>query len=282
VNSTHNTGRVWLVGAGPGDPDLLTVRAARVIADADVLLVDALVDDRVLALAKPGARVLDVGKIPRGPSVAQDDTCAMLADEARKGLRVVRLKGGDPFVFGRGGEEAMYLGARGIPVEIVPGLSSAIAVPTLAGIPLTHRGWSTSFTVLSGMKAPSTDVDVEAQWVAAAKTGGTLVFLMAIGTLSRVVARVKDGGLREHTPCAVIQNGSTPKERVLITDLAHLVADVKSAGITSPAVVVIGDVVALRDAIQVARAGFARVNVDGANATAVDVAEGTGGARVQL
>jgi uroporphyrin-III C-methyltransferase/precorrin-2 dehydrogenase/sirohydrochlorin ferrochelatase len=239
-------GTVTLVGAGPGDPDLLTVRAARALMMADVVLTDALVDPRVLELCHDEARILDVGKTPGGRSVPQDEINAMLLAEARAGHAVVRLKSGDPFVFGRGGEEAVYLAAHGIEVSVVPGLTSAVSVPALARVPLTHRGIATSFTVLTGTARALDPIETDAleqQWIAAAKTGGTLVFLMAMHVLDRVVARVLEGGLSGSTPVAVIQNGTHEDERVLRSELWCVVDDVRAARMGPPAVVVIGDVV---------------------------------------
>ncbi len=261
-------GRVLLVGAGPGDPDHLTVKAARVLAQADVVFTDGLVGRRVLALAGK-ARIVDVGKTPGGVSTPQDRINELLLTEARKGGLVVRLKGGDPFVFGRGGEEALFLGAHGVDVEVVPGLSSALTVPAVAGIPLTHRGVAQSFTVLTGTAASSsTDwlresgataargpPDLEAQWEAAAKTGGTLVFLMAMHCLDRVVAAVTRAGVAVDTPCAVIVRGTHADETIVETPLCALVEAAQRHRLRSPAVVVIGEVVGLRAGIV---ASFAR------------------------
>jgi len=241
-------GTVTLVGAGPGDPDLLTVRAARALMIADVVLADALVDDRVLSLVRRDARVIDVGKTP-GPgnkTVAQDEINERLLEEARAGHVVVRLKSGDPFVFGRGGEEALFLAAHGVHVDIVPGLTSAVSVPTLAGIPVTHRGVSTSFTVLTGTARALDPIETDAleqQWIAAARTGGTLVFLMAMHVLDRVVARVVEGGLAGTTPVAIIQNGAHEDERTLKSELWRVVDDVRAARMGPPAIVVIGEAV---------------------------------------
>ncbi len=240
-------GCVALVGAGPGDPDLLTVRAARLIGRADVVLVDALVDERVLELVRPGARVVDVGKIGGGPQTAQELTCGMLVEEARAGRFVVRLKGGDPYVFGRGSEEALALAMHGIRCEVVPGLSSALAVPALAGIPVTHRGVATSFTVLTGMTRVR--VSPEAAWRAAAHTGGTLVFLMAVRVVERIVEVLLEEGRRPDTPVAIVENGAQLGERVTTTTLERLAVEARVLRVQAPAVIVVGDVVSVRAAV---------------------------------
>lgn len=251
-------GTVALVGAGPGDPDLLTVRAARLLAEADVVLVDALVDPRCLDLCRADVVIHDVGKLPfalpgeGGP--AQDEITALLVSEARAGAFVVRLKGGDPFVFGRGGEEAQVLVAAGIELEIVPGLSSALAVPALAGIPVTQRGLATSFTVLTGTTSTTANGEppTEERWRAAAQTGGTLVFLMAVNAIERIAAVVIEAGRDPRTHAAVIERGARSggaqggAERVLVTTLANLGRDARLARVASPAVIIIGDVVSVR------------------------------------
>jgi uroporphyrin-III C-methyltransferase len=245
-------GTVALVGAGPGDPELLTVKAVRLLGEADVVLVDALVDPRILAYVRSDARIVDVGKTPGGRTVPQETTNALLVAEAQAGNFVVRLKGGDPFVFGRGGEEAMVLVEHGIPVDIVPGISSSLAVPALVGVPVTHRGTANHVTILTGTSADGSAV-LEDTWELAAKSGGTLVFLMAMHCLDRVVARVLAAGRAPTTPALVVRSASQDAEVKLTADLATLVARVAEAGIASPAVVVIGDVVALPCAADAAR-----------------------------
>ena len=255
-------GRVVLVGAGPGDPDLLTVKAARALAAADVVLTDALVDARILALAA-GARIVDVGKRRGGrgagkASTPQDDINARLLAEAKAGHVVVRLKGGDPFVFGRGGEEAVFLAAHGVDVDVVPGLSSALAVPAVHGVPVTHRGVAQAFTVLTGTAASSA-TDLEAQWTAAAKVGGTLVFLMAVHVLDRVAAACARAGLAPSTPVAIVVDGTQAGEQVVVTTLQDVVQDAARAGVRAPAVIVIGEVVRVREALAAAGAADVRV-----------------------
>jgi uroporphyrin-III C-methyltransferase len=248
-------GTVALVGAGPGDPDLMTVRGARLLALADVVVVDALVDPRCLALCRNNTVVHDAGKLAFAPpgegGPTQDETTALLASEARAGAFVVRLKGGDPFVFGRGGEEAIALAAAGIEVEVVPGLSSALAVPALAGIPVTHRGLATSFTVLTGTTSAAGaairgEPTLEERWRAAALTGGTLVFLMGTRSIERIAELVLDAGRHPYTPAAVIERGAGADQRVLTTTLERLGQDARLAHVGTPAVIVIGDVVSVR------------------------------------
>ena len=228
---------VWLVGAGPGDPDLLTVRAARVIASAEVVVYDALVDDAVLALAHPDAELIDVGKRPGRP-VAQEMISALLVELGRGGREVVRLKGGDPFVFGRGGEEALALAAAGIRCEVVPGLSSTIAGPAAAGVPVTHRGVAACFTVVTGHRVPDAD---EPNWAALAATGGTIVIVMGVARRARIAAALIAGGLDPATPTAVTMSAATSRQRILRCRLDELA----TADVESPAVIVVGAVAGL-------------------------------------
>ena len=244
-----NVPHVALVGAGPGDPELLTVAAVRWLRRADVVFVDALVDARVVQLIGADARIIDVGKTGKRKPTPQDVIHTWMLAEARAGHAVVRLKGGDPFVFGRGGEEALFLRAHGFEVAIVPGISSALAVPGAAGVPVTHRGVATSFTVLTGTSGLDENSALEATWEAAARVGGTLVFLMAMHCLPRVVERVLAGGRAQDTPACVIQNGTRTDEVVLSSTLARVAEDVRAAGLGAPAVLVIGEVAGLRAAL---------------------------------
>jgi uroporphyrin-III C-methyltransferase len=228
---------VSLVGAGPGDPDLLTVRAARLIAEADVVVHDALVGSGVLDLVRPGAELIDVGKRP-GQGVPQDLTNLLLVQLAATGKRVVRLKGGDPFVFGRGGEEALALAEAGFACEVVPGVSSAVAAPASAGIPVTHRGVAAAFTVVTGHRqAGEPPVD----WRALARVGGTIVVLMGVAQRGAIAAELVAGGLAADTPVAAIYRASTEQERIERCTLRTL-ADTP---VQSPATLVIGAVAAL-------------------------------------
>ena len=230
---------VYLVGAGPGDPGLLTVRGAEVLAVAEVVVYDRLSSASLLDLAPSAAERMAVGKQGGGPSADQAAINALLVERGRRGQRVVRLKGGDPFVFARGGEEAAALADAGVPFEIVPGITSAIAVPAYAGIPVTSRGVATSFTVVTGHEDPwaSTETD----WEAVARVGGTIVVLMGTATRAAIAARLQAGGLAADTPVAAVTWGTRPEQRTLRTTLAAL-AD---ADVAAPAVIVIGDVAAL-------------------------------------
>ncbi|MFZ4718338.1 MAG: uroporphyrinogen-III C-methyltransferase [Ilumatobacteraceae bacterium] len=228
---------VSLVGAGPGDPDLLTVRAARRLAAADVVVHDALVSDAVLALARPGAELIDVGKRP-GQGVAQDLINVLLVRLAREGRRVVRLKGGDPFVFGRGGEEAVALAEQGIACEVVPGISSAIGAPAAAGIPVTYRGLSASFTVVTGHRQRG---ETPVNWQALAQAGGTIVVLMGVAQRGEIAAQLLEGGLHDTTPVAAVHRATTGEQSVVRVPLRELA----TAPIQSPSVIVIGAVASL-------------------------------------
>ena len=231
------TGHVALVGAGPGDPDLLTVRAARLLASADVVVHDALVGDGVLALAAPGADLIDVGKRP-GQGVAQALINVLLVRLAAEGKRVVRLKGGDPFVFGRGGEEAVALAAAGVRCEIVPGITSAVAAPAAAGIPVTYRGMAASFTVVTGHRQHG---EPAVNWAALGQAGGTIVVLMGVAQRGAIAAELIAGGMSAGTPVATIHRATTGAQAVQRCALAELAA----IDVRSPATLVIGAVAAL-------------------------------------
>ncbi len=237
-------GTVVLVGGGPGDPGLITVRGLDAIRAADVVVHDRLAPTAVLAYARPDALVLDVGKAPTRHRTSQDDINALLVEHARAGRRVVRLKGGDNFVFGRGGEEWQACAEAGVPVIVVPGVSSAIAVPGVVGIPLTHRFVVQGFTVVSGHLAPD-DPGSTLDWGALARAGTTLVVLMGVSHLARISARLIAEGMPAYTPSAVIANGFAPDQVVVRASLAEIAAAAAAAGVGPPAVVVIGDVVGL-------------------------------------
>ncbi len=228
---------VSLVGAGPGDPDLLTVRAVQRLAAADVVVFDALVSDAVLALAPTGAELIDVGKRP-GQGVAQDLINVLLVRLAGEGKRVVRLKGGDPFVFGRGGEEAVALAEQGIACEVVPGISSAVGAPAAAGVPVTYRGLSASFTVVTGHRQRG---ETPVNWRALAQVGGTIVVLMGVAQRGQIAAELVEGGLPESTPVAAVHRATTGEQSVVRCPLSELA----TAPIESPAVIVIGAVASL-------------------------------------
>jgi uroporphyrinogen III methyltransferase/synthase len=226
---------VYLVGAGPGDPGLLTVRGAELLGRADVVVHDRLADSRLLSLAPAAARFVDVGKAPGAP-VHQDDINRLLVEEGKAGRTVVRLKGGDPFVFGRGGEEAAALQQAGVEFEVVPGITSAIAVPAYAGVPVTHRGLSASLTVVTGHSRHA--VDRETNWEALAAAGGTIVILMGVAHRAEIAARLMAGGLDPATPVAAVHWGSRPEQVTMRVRLDRLGA----APLEPPATIVVGAV----------------------------------------
>jgi uroporphyrinogen III methyltransferase/synthase len=231
---------VSLVGAGPGDPGLLTVRGAELLRAADVVVYDRLVHPSLVDLAPARAERVYVGKAPRRAEMAQADINSLLVERGRAGHAVVRLKGGDPFVFGRGGEEAEALAAAGVPFEVVPGITSAIGAPAYAGIPVTHRGLSTHVTVVTGHEDPAKgagDVD----WGALARAGGTLVILMGAGRIGDIAARLVAGGRSPDTPVAAVRNGTRADQRTVRATLATVV----EAGVQAPAAIVVGDVAGL-------------------------------------
>ena len=248
MSASNSTGSVSLVGAGPGDPGLLTLRAAAALRGADVLLYDALASDPIVALVPETCETIYVGKRGGSHAMAQGDIEALMIEKARQGKRVVRLKGGDPFVFGRGGEEAQRLAAADVAFEIVPGISSAIAVPAYAGIPVTHRDFNTAFTVATGHEDP-TKPGSTLVWQKLADPHQTLVLLMAMGNLTEIVARLRSHGLPGDRGVAVVSDGTLPSQRTLIATLDTVAADVAAAGIGAPAIVVVGDVVRLRNEI---------------------------------
>jgi uroporphyrinogen III methyltransferase/synthase len=229
---------VYLVGAGPGDPGLLTRRGAEVLADADVVVHDRLVPAAVVALARPGALVIDVGKRPGEPR-RQDEINALLVEHGRAGRTVVRLKGGDPFVFGRGGEEAQALRRAEVPFEVVPGVTAALAVPAYAGVPVTHRGLASSVTVVTGRVGDAGAGDLD--WEALARAGGTLVVLMGVEQRAAVAERLMAGGRPGATPVLVVERGTTPSQRAVRTTLAELGA----LRFEAPATIVVGEVAGL-------------------------------------
>ena len=239
-------GKVFLVGAGPGDPELITLKGLRSLRKADVVVYDRLICPDLLDEAPSKARRVFAGKASGHHSMKQEEINALLITYARRGCIVVRLKGGDPFVFGRGGEEALALAQAGIPFEVVPGVSSAIAVPAYAGIPVTQRDLVSSVTIVTGHEQQSSGSSC-VNWEALATLGGTLVILMGVEMLSHITQRLISGGLHPDTPAAVIQQGTVPQQRVVTDTLVGIAEHAWAARITSPAVVVIGAVVALSD-----------------------------------
>jgi uroporphyrin-III C-methyltransferase len=240
-------GTVYLVGAGPGDPGLITVKGLEALRRAEVILYDRLAPPALLQEARKDAELIDVGKLPQKQRLDQEAINALIVDRARAGLNVVRLKGGDPFVFGRGGEEALACHAAGIPFVVVPGVSSAIAVPAYAGVPVTHRNLASAFTVLTGHEDPAkgaTSLDYEAL-VHVARTG-TLVVLMGVSHMTQIVDRLVASGLDPTTPAMCIEWGTTDRQRVVEGTLSTLPQIAFDAGLKSPATTVIGAVIRLR------------------------------------
>ena len=240
------TGRVHLVGAGPGDPGLLTLRAAELIAEADVILHDRLIPPEALAGARPDAEIVYVGKEGGGPQMAQEDIDRLLVERASAGAVVVRLKGGDPFVFGRGGEEALVCRAAGIPFEVVPGITAGVAAPAYAGIPVTHRDLASGVAFVTGHEDPAKP-DSALDWPALAAFPGTLVFYMGVRALPRIAERLMAGGRGRDEPVAVVERGTLPGQRTLLATLADVAERAAAEGIRAPAVTVVGPVAALRE-----------------------------------
>ena len=240
----ERTGTVTLVGGGPGDPGLVTVAGREAIATADVIVTDRLAPQSALAWARPDAEIIDVGKVPGGRATEQGEIDRLLVEHAKAGRDVVRLKGGDPFVFGRGGEELIACLDAGIEALVVPGVTSALAVPAIAGIPVTHRGLSQAVTVVSGHVPPG-HRDSTVDWTALARAGSTLVVLMGVRTLAAITEALVSGGLDPATPAAVVADGTLPSQRVVRADVATIAAAAREAGIGAPAVAVIGAVAGL-------------------------------------
>jgi uroporphyrin-III C-methyltransferase/precorrin-2 dehydrogenase/sirohydrochlorin ferrochelatase len=237
-------GSVVLVGGGPGDPGLVTVRGRQALAGADVVIADHLAPQALLASLPADVEVIDASKLPRGRSMAQEQINALLVDRARQGKRVVRLKGGDPFVFGRGYEELEACAAAGVPVEVVPGITSAIAVPELVGIPVTHRGLTHEFVVVSGHIPPGHPASL-VDWAALGRLRGTIVVLMGVDTAPAIAAALVEHGRDPQAPVAVVTDGATPAQRSVRTTLAGLARTIVDEDVRPPAVWVVGDVVAL-------------------------------------
>jgi uroporphyrin-III C-methyltransferase len=246
----ESTGKVWLVGAGPGDPELLTLKAVRAIAAADVLLVDDLVNPGILAHASATARIVPVGKRGGCRSTAQEFIERLMVSEAQAGRRVVRLKGGDPFVFGRGGEERAFLMAAGVEVEVINGISSGLAAPSSIGVPLTHRDWSSGAIFVTGHERQDGHGTARApDWALLAKTGLTLVIYMGVARCRQIQAALLAGGKAGGTPVAVIQSATSMGQAYLLTTLAELADDLAISGLGSPSIIVVGDVVRCADVV---------------------------------
>ncbi len=252
-------GLVSLIGAGPGDPGLLTLRGRERLQRADVVVYDRLAHPSLLSFARPDAEMVYVGKVSAHHAMKQPDINALLIDRALQGKTVARLKGGDPFVFGRGGEEAEECRAAGVPFEIVPGVTSAIAAPAYAGIPVTHRDMASSFAIItgherddsreSGTRAPG-EAEQRRNWANIARAGDTLIFLMGVEALPEITARLQENGRDPQTPVALVQWGTWTQQRVVVGTLATIVEAVKRARLTPPAVCVVGEVVNLRERLR--------------------------------
>ncbi|MEC9446452.1 MAG: uroporphyrinogen-III C-methyltransferase [Chloroflexota bacterium] len=239
-------GKVYLVGAGPGDPGLITVKGMQALEQAQVVVYDRLVDPVQLEAVPSGAELIFVGKARGRQELTQPEINQLLVDKAAQGYTVVRLKGGDPFVFGRGGEEALELKANGLPFEIIPGVTSAIAGPAYAGIPLTHRGISTTFTIVSGSEDP-TKPSSTIPWEVLAKNGGTIVVLMGWASLEKILATLQKAGLSATTPAALVQWGTWSNQQTVTGNIDNVLQRGKDAGLTPPVITIIGDVVNLRE-----------------------------------
>ncbi len=235
-------GKVYLIGAGPGDPELITVKGLRYLRMADVVLYDRLISVDLLDEAPAEAELVFVGKGPQRHTMTQAEINTLMITYARNGRTVVRLKGGDPFVFGRGGEEVLALAQAGVPFEVVPGISSAIAVPAAVGIPVTHRDYASSVTIVTGHQAHGREA-TQVNWKALAQLGGTLVVLMGVKSLGDFTSRLREAGLSPDLPAAVIQEGTTPGQCVVTGTLADIAERALAAGLSSPATTVIGNVV---------------------------------------
>ena len=258
-NNSLTPGLVSLIGAGPGDPGLLTVRGRERLQSADVVVYDRLAHPALLDYTRPDAELVYVGKVSAHHAMKQPDINALLIDRAKQGKSVARLKGGDPFVFGRGGEEAEECRLAGVPFEVVPGVTSAIAAPAYAGIPVTHRDMASSFAIVtgherddsreSGTRAPG-EAEQRRDWKHIANAGDTLIFLMGVEALPDIAARLQENGRSASTPVALVQWGTWTRQRVVVGTLATIVDDVKRAQLTPPAVCVVGEVVRLREKLQ--------------------------------
>ncbi|MDD2553410.1 MAG: uroporphyrinogen-III C-methyltransferase [Desulfotomaculaceae bacterium] len=239
-------GIVYLVGAGPGDPKLITIKGLECLQKSDTIIYDRLVSNRMLSLARPGAELIYVGKSPERHTLGQADINQLLVEKASRGKTVARLKGGDPFVFGRGGEEAEALAEAGVPFEIVPGVTSAIAAAAYAGIPVTHRDFTSTFAVITGNEDPLKK-DSSIDWAKISTGAGTLVFLMGMANLPHITKCLMENGRSPQTPAALVRWGTRPDQRTLVGTLADISRKAASAGFENPALIIVGEVVSLRE-----------------------------------
>lgn len=238
-------GKVWLVGAGPGDPDLLTVKAVKAIQQADVILYDRLINQEILTYAKADVELIFVGKLPKHHFVQQDMINFLLVKHAKQNKQVVRLKGGDPFIFGRGGEEAAFAVKHHIPFEVIPGITSGIAAPAYAGIPVTHRDHSASFAIVTGHRQEG--VDDSEKWQALAKGIDTLAVYMGVSNLPYIQKKLIEHGKHPDTPVAFIHWGTTEAQNTVIATLSTMTETARREEVENPSMIVIGEVVRLRD-----------------------------------
>lgn len=246
------TGKVYLVGAGPGDPGLMTLKGKGILECADVVVYDALVSPEILRMINPQAEKIDAGKRRGRHSKLQQETTQILINKAQDKAIVVRLKGGDPFVFGRGGEEMEEILAAGIPVEVVPGITSGIAAPAYAGIPITHRNYSSSVTFVTGHEKAG-KYRPQVNWGAIAQGSETIVIYMGIHNLPQITTQLQEGGLNPETPIALIRWGTRPEQEELIGTLATIVEQVATTGFEAPAIAIVGKIINFRE--QIARNG---------------------------
>lgn len=239
------TGKVWLVGAGPGDIGLFTLKGKEVLSRAEVVVYDSLVGDGVLAMIPREARTIDVGKRASHHTMPQEKINQVLLEEAKKGYRVVRLKGGDPFLFGRGGEELELLAEHHIPYEVVPGVTSPMAVPAYNGIPVTHRDFCSSVHIITGHKRAGQEYDID--FKALVDTKGTLVFLMGVTALPDICRSLLEAGMEPDMPAAILQKGTTAGQKRIVATVSTLEEEVKKQGIETPAIIVVGKVCSLAE-----------------------------------
>jgi len=248
-------GKVYLVGAGPGDPGLMTLKGKALLECADVVIYDALVSPQILAMINPQAELIDAGKRKGRHSLLQNETNDLLIKKAKDNAIVVRLKGGDPFIFGRGGEEMEELVNAGIPVEVIPGITSGIAAPAYAGIPLTHRGYSSSVTFVTGHESTG-KYRPEVNWHAIALGSETIVVYMGIHNLNYIIKQLTDAGLNPETPVALVRWGTRPEQEELIGNLSTIVDKIAEVGFEAPAIAIIGNVVNLHGILSQCRPQF--------------------------
>jgi len=251
-NENSSVGKVYLVGAGPGDPGLMTLRGKNLLEHADVVVYDALISPPILAMVNPQAERIDAGKRRGNHSLLQTETTQLLIEKAHTNAAVVRLKGGDPFIFGRGGEEMAELVQAGIPVEVVPGITSGIAAPAYAGIPLTHRDYSSSVTFVTGHESVG-KYRPQINWQAISYGSETIVVYMGVQNLPYILEQLQTAGRPPGTPIALVRWGTRPEQQLLVGTLNNILAQVETTGFEAPAIVVIGDVVNLHQILSTGR-----------------------------